>query len=183
MKTQFARFILRITGWKLVREVPAEPKFVGLVAPHTSNWDFVWGKLAIMGLGLKGYVLTKKELFFFPLGLILRAFGAKAIDRSKSSSLIRQVIGYFHEADSFILFITPEGTRSKTSRWKPGFHFIARNAQVPVYLTFIDYRTKRLGLHQGIELTEDVRADINRIKEAYSQFTPKFPENFSTEPQ
>lgn len=183
MKGSLARFLLKITGWELVREVPKQKKYVGLVAPHTSNWDFIWGQLAIIGLGEKGHVLMKKELFFFPLGAILRAFGGRPVDRKKSGALVKQVLKYFEENEHFNLFLTPEGTRSKNHRWKTGFHYIARRANVPVYMAFIDYSTKRLGLYEKFELTDDARADVNKIKAYYSQFTPKFPEQFSTEPQ
>lgn len=183
MIKHIARLILKITGWHLVEGVPEESRFIGLVAPHTSNWDFIWGKLAILGLGQKGVVLIKKELFFFPLGGILRLLGGKPVDRKKSGALLKQVIHYFKTHECFALFITPEGTRSATHRWKTGFHFIARHAEVPVYLTFLDYKTKRLGMHGKTYITDEALADMNRIKQVYAQYTPKFPEKFSTKPQ
>jgi 1-acyl-sn-glycerol-3-phosphate acyltransferase len=30
----------RLSGWKTTGEIPSEPKFVAIGAPHTSNWDF-----------------------------------------------------------------------------------------------------------------------------------------------
>lgn len=175
--------MLKLFGWKLVEGIPPDKKFVGLVAPHTSNWDFIWGQLAIIGLGQKGNVFMKRELFFFPLAPIFRALGGKPIDRKKSRSVLKQVIAYFRSEEHFTLFLTPEGTRSKNHRWKTGFHFIASHAGVPVYLTFIDYKTKKIGFLGKFEISDNAVADVNRLKQAYADINPKKPDQFSTQPQ
>lgn len=54
MKRSFSRFLLRLFGWKVVATVPDFPKSVICVAPHTSNWDFILGKLAYTALGRQG---------------------------------------------------------------------------------------------------------------------------------
>ena len=48
MKVKISRFILKLFGWKYVGEIPAVKKAVVLAAPHTSNWDFIWGKMAFV---------------------------------------------------------------------------------------------------------------------------------------
>ena len=35
-----AKRILTWCGWTIKGELPAQPKFILAVAPHTSNWDF-----------------------------------------------------------------------------------------------------------------------------------------------
>ena len=68
-----ARFIMWLAGWKYKGELPAEKKAVIISVPHTSNWDFFWGELAFLSQGIPAFILMKKEFFFFPLGMILRA--------------------------------------------------------------------------------------------------------------
>ena len=38
------------------------------MGPHTSNWDFILGKMAFISYGVKAKYLIKKEAFFFPFG-------------------------------------------------------------------------------------------------------------------
>src|SRR5690606_18950946 len=61
----FGRSILRLGGWRLVGEFPDEPRVVLIGAPHTSNWDGIWGMAAKIGLGLEIRILGKQELFWW----------------------------------------------------------------------------------------------------------------------
>ncbi len=59
-------FILRILGWKINGVMPAGiRKCVVVVAPHTSNMDFILGRLGFNVLKLRTRFLIKKEFFFF----------------------------------------------------------------------------------------------------------------------
>jgi 1-acyl-sn-glycerol-3-phosphate acyltransferase len=42
------RLVLRGIGWRLEGAVPNVPRCVAIVAPHTSNWDFVVGLAALL---------------------------------------------------------------------------------------------------------------------------------------
>jgi len=42
---KFSKWILKITGWKAIIKVEEPAKSVICIAPHTSNWDFLIGKL------------------------------------------------------------------------------------------------------------------------------------------
>lgn len=89
--------ILRLFGWKVVCSVPDYPKCIIGVAPHTSNWDFILGKLAYWSLGRQAGFLIKQEWFFFPMNLIFKAFGGIPVKRGKGSSLtdtlIKKILG------------------------------------------------------------------------------------------
>ncbi len=174
-----SKYILRLCGWKLAGNIPPEKKYLIIVAPHTSNWDFVIGQLFCMSNGIKSRVMIKKELFFFPLGNFLKALGGIPVDRQKKTDIVDQMISLFETNDSFILTITPEGTRKKVSEWKTGFHRIAIGANVPVLLGFIDYKEKLVGTSLFFRLTNDVDLDMLKIKKFYMQINPKYPDNFS----
>jgi len=164
----------------MVGKIPGEKKYVIIVAPHTSNWDYVVGQLFYLSSGMKAKVMIKKELFYFPLGILLRWLGGIPVDRHRKTDIVDQMIRQFEINDSFVLTITPEGTRKKVSEWKTGFHRIATGANVPVLLGFFDYKRKLVGTDELIYMSNNLEADMLRIKMFYSDKNPKYPENFST---
>lgn len=171
-------FILKSFGWKIHDHQPdGVKKAVICVAPHTSNWDFVIGKIAFGYYGIPTKFLVKKELFFFPLGIWLRYLGALPIDRNKKSQITEQVVQHFNAHDDFFLVLTPEGTRSYQPNWKKGFYHIAQAANVPVYLGFIDYKNKTGGFDGRFDLTEDADKDILEIKKRLAKYTGRIPQN------
>ena len=80
------RMIFKLTGWKTKGHPPALKKFVIIGAPHTSNWDFVYGLCAWKLYGVEPRYLIKKELYFFPLNLLFKATGGLPVNRSKSEN-------------------------------------------------------------------------------------------------
>lgn len=126
--------------------------------------------------------MVKKELFFFPLGWILRKIGAIPIDRKNSTSIIRSVISEIEKSDNFCLAIAPEGTRKPVRRWKTGFHLIARATGLPVYMGYFNWDGKHIGYGKKVELTDDAAADMRRIQQLYEDMNMKgkFNENYLT---
>lgn len=180
MKKAIYSFIFyKILGWKTVLTVPIADKCVIAVAPHTSNFDFLIGKTFYNAIGNKASFMMKKDWFFFPLGLILKAMGGIPVNRNRKTSLVDQMAKVFEERDQFNLAITPEGTRKPNPDWKKGFYFIALKAQVPIVLIGIDYRTKSIVAGKVIYPSGDVDADMIEIKEYFKQFQGRNPENFA----
>ena len=54
--------------------------------------------------------------------------------------LVDNVATIFGQQDSFYVIITPEGTRSLNTNWKRGFYYIAKQANVPIALGYLDYK-------------------------------------------
>ena len=46
------RTILRLGGWRMEGEFPDLPRLVLIGAPHSSNWDGLWGLAAFIEAGL-----------------------------------------------------------------------------------------------------------------------------------
>lgn len=176
-----AKFILWIFGWKILGEAPKEKKYITLIVPHTSNLDFFMGKLANWVMGVKPKLLVKKEAFNFVTGPIIRMWGGIPIDRSKGSSVIPQVVKMFEENDEFVLGITPEGTRKRNPQWKTGFQRIAKAANVPICLAFIDFGKKELSMETMYTPTEDMENDMKEIKSFYKDKVGYHPEKFAIE--
>src|SRR3546814_12873418 len=53
------RTILKLGGWRMVGEIPDIPRLVLIGAPHSSNWDGIWGFAAKIALGIDIRVLGK----------------------------------------------------------------------------------------------------------------------------
>lgn len=172
------RIILKLMGWKIDKHVPdGVKKAVIVMGPHTSNWDFVIGKMAFVTFGIKARFLIKKELFFFPFGPILKAMGGIPVDRKANNNFTEQAVDYFNNNESMYMVFTPEGTRKYSPHWKKGFYYIAQKAKVPIYIGYMDYERKIGGFHSLFQPTGDADKDILEIKEILKQYKGKFPEN------
>ena len=126
--------------------------------------------------------MIKGELFWGPLGWLLRKLGGIPVDRSRGSNVALSVIKEMKEKDVVHLALAPEGTRKPVKRWKTGFHTIARQVGCPVYMGYFDWGTKRISRGQKVELTDDARADMERIQAMYEEMhlVGKHPEMYIT---
>ena len=137
---------LKILGWRIEGEVPDIKKFVIIAAPHTTNWDFPITLAGTFVLKIKIYWMGKAAIFRWPFGAVCRWLGGIPIERSQSKNVVEQTVNAFNEMDNLIMIIPPEGSRKKVSYWKIGFYHIAKGANVPIVLGFLDYRRKVGGI-------------------------------------
>ena len=171
--------ILRLFGWKLIGDFTHIKKSVVVMAPHTSNWDFVIGRLYLSAMGMNNHTLMKKEAFFFPMNILLNFLGAIPVDRkNKVVSVVEQVSELIKRNEKFNVFIAPEGTRRLTKHWKKGFFYIAHEANVPIVLSYVDYNKKEVGIAKIIKETKNLEDLMKEINEFYKNITPKYPASF-----
>lgn len=166
MQKLFA-LIFKWLGWKIVGQLPEEKKYVVIVAPHTSNWDLIICLIARFSVGTKVNFLAKHQLFFFPLGVLLRALGGTPVDRSKKGNKVDQVVALFRQRDSFRLGLAPEGTRSPVARWKEGFYHIACQAEIPIIMIGPDYARKEIRISAPFWPTGEIDTDFPKIIEFF----------------
>lgn len=173
--------ILRLFGWHTDGALPAGiRKAVVISAPHTSLWDFVVGRLTFWAIRVNIRFLIKDEMFFFPLGHFLKWMGGVPVKRGKyKSNMVGDVAALFRKYDDLVVVITPEGTRKKVEQWKKGFYMIAQEANVPIALSFIDYRTKTGGVGPILYPTGNYEEDFKVIRDYYRTMTAKHPERFN----
>jgi len=167
---------LKLFKWTVVGDVPSDPKWVAIVAHHTSNWDFPTLLAASFYFRIHAYWIGKHTLFRGPFGWILRRIGGIPIDRQSRHDSVEQVVQAFNEQDKLVLGIAPEGTRKRTMHWKSGFYHIAYGAGVPIVLVFIDYKRRSAGIGPTVIPTGDLDEDMRKIREFYSHVVPKYPE-------
>ena len=161
------RSILRAGGWRMVGAFPDIPRLVLVGAPHSSNWDGVWGFAAKLALGLDIKILGKRELFWWPLGPLLRRLGVIAVDRASTRGVVEQLATLIGSSDKFWFGLAPEGTRKPVAQWKTGFWKIARAADVPVLPAYFHYPDKVIGIGPPFHLSDDMAADMARLRAWY----------------
>ena len=171
----FSIGFLKLNGWKIEGSLPSEySKFVLIAAPHTSNWDLPYTLMVAFALRLNIYWMGKRQLFRWPFGGLMRWLGGVEVNREQSSNLVTAAAQALVAAKGPVqLIVPPEGTRSKTRYWKTGFYWIAHTAQVPIVLSYMDYKRKLSGLGPVFTPTGDIEADMVKIKAFYAQFKGK----------
>lgn len=168
------RTVLRLAGWRIEGALPDAPKIMVVGAPHTSNWDFLYGMAVMFAIGIHASWMAKHTLFWPPLGWILRHFGGVATNRSAAHGAVEEIAGAFREREQLVIGVTPEGTRSPVTEWKTGFYRIAERAQVPMALASWDYEKKVFTLGPSFLPSGDMEADMERVKAYYRQFRGKY---------
>ena len=166
-------------GWKTNITVNHPDKFIIALAPHTSNWDFIVGRLYMRSQNMNINFLMKKEWFFWPLGILLRHMGGIPVYRSKHTSMTDHLAQEAKDRPSFKLCITPEGTRSLNAEWKKGFYYIALKAQIPVLLYGVDYERKLIQCTKSFVPTGNIDRELREVKLYFKDFKGKYPEKFT----
>ncbi len=162
--------------------LPDAPRFVLIVAPHTSNWDFPLGIFAMFTVGLRLTWLGKHTLFRFPVRALLRWLGGEPVDRGAPLGVVGAAIERFRQRPQWVLAIAPEGTRRRIAQWKSGFHRVARGAGVPILPVAIDYRRRVIAIGTLFEPTDDAAADTAVLRGRFTADMARFPGQFATEP-
>jgi 1-acyl-sn-glycerol-3-phosphate acyltransferase len=177
----FSKVVLWLFGWKVDIRIPEEKKYVIAIAPHTSNWDLLIGKLANWSTGHQPKFIIKKEAFNFFTAPILKMWGGIPIDRNNTITVVDQLVNHFEENEYFVLGITPEATRKRNPNWKTGFYRIAVKAKVPIYLGYVDFKTKEGGMHQRFDPTGNMEEDIKKIKAYFKDMEGYHKDRFTIE--
>ncbi|HEY9133270.1 MAG TPA: 1-acyl-sn-glycerol-3-phosphate acyltransferase [Dyella sp.] len=167
------RGLMRLGGWRLLGELPNEPKVVVIGAPHSSYWDGFWGLVMKIAIGVNIGIMIKREVLEGPLGVILRPIGMIPINRGAATDVVGQMVERFASQEKMWLGITPEGTRKRVRRWKSGFLRIAHTAGVPILPVFIDYPSKTFTLGTPFHTTDDPDADMATIQKMFQPYRGK----------
>ena len=176
-----SRVMLKIIRWRVIGSLPEEQrKYVLIVAPHTSNWDFILFIFTVSVLRLQPSVLIKSSLFVGPLGWFLRYCGAIPVNRTQANSLVDYITGIYTERDEFVLIITPEGTRSANPNWKRGFHHVATKAEVPILVVSVDSTKRVIAIEGLMEPSDDVAADMLKLKQLFDSKSGLKPKNYAS---
>ena len=174
---QLAKFIFfKLLKWKLIGDFPEIDKCVVIVATHTSWVDFILGLLVRRVFNEEVNFIGKQSLFKPPFGWYFRWMGGAPIDRSKSQNKVAAIVKLFEERERFRLALAPEGTRKKVLKWKTGFYYIAKMAEVPIIMVAFDFGKKEVKISEPKYPTNDMEADLQSYREFYKGVVGKIPE-------
>ncbi|MBC7405443.1 MAG: lysophospholipid acyltransferase family protein [Cytophaga sp.] len=172
---------LRLAGWRVEGNAPAEEKYVLIAAPHTSNWDFPVTLMVCFALRLNVYWMGKASLFPPVIGKIMRWLGGIPVNRDRTGNLVQSTIEAFHQHKQLTVIVPPEGTRGTVTHWKTGFYYIAQGAGVPIALGFLDFKRKVGGVGMLFYPTGDIAKDMQAIQEFYAGIIGKNSKQFDSE--
>ena len=186
MGKRLAKWLLRLSGWQLNPDIPeAVQHCVIIAAPHTSNWDIYYARLGFYLMGVPMKFTIKKEWTRFPLNLLVEPLGGLPIDRSprgkkgERPSYTQLMAELLQEYDRIAMMVTPEGTRSKRTKWRTGFYYAALEANVPICFGYLNYAKKEAGVGGPVYPTGDREADMKKIMDFYRDIPGRFPEQFA----
>lgn len=174
----FWKIFLTLLQWRTDVMFPYHDvkKYIVLVGPHTSNWDFVIALAYRTILGMSNpRFLAKKELFKPPFGFIFCALGGTPVDRSGKQNLVDEVAAIFDRHEHFALAMAPEGTRKRVDKLKSGFYFIAKKAGVPFVIAGLDYKKKQIVFSEMMYATESQEDDFGRVHTFFRKIEGKRP--------
>ena len=134
------------------------------------------GLFAKIVLGVRIHFVGKDTLFRWPLRPLFVWWGGIPVNRREPAGFVDAIEREFANREEFILALAPEGTRGRSGSWKSGFYRIARAANVPLALAFIDFPSREIGVGDYIDLTGDVAADMARIRAFYASKRGRHPD-------
>jgi len=171
-----ARNLMRLWRWRFEGRFPDRSKALLVVAPHTSNWDFIVGALAMLALGLRISWLGKHTIFAWPLGPLMRWLGGLPVRRDAGAGTVGQAVALFRANDGLLLALAPEGTRRRVARWRSGFSLIAAGADVPAIPIGFDWGRRVVKLGPPMQLSGAPEADEQAMRPWYEGIVPRRPE-------
>ena len=168
--------VMWIARWEFVGEKPEESYYVVIAAPHTSNWDLLYLLASVYSVNLDIKWMGKHTLFRGPMGPIMKALGGVPIVRHKNTNVVDKAAELFDDPNGFVLVVPAEGTRGYMPHWKSGFYHIARKADVPVCLSFVDFSRRQSGMGPLIRMTGDITKDMDKVRAFYVDKVGAYPE-------
>jgi len=181
LKKLFARFVAWLGGgWTMENNIPKDmKKCVIVAAPHTSNWDFIYGLAGLWILGNRIRYLIKKEVMVPPLSWFIKWSGGIPVDRSKNNNMTQELVDLLDGNEDLFLLFPAEGTRSYVNKWKTGFYKVALETGLPIVLGYLDFEKRTGGYGAWFQPTGDKKKDFEFIEEFYKTKKGKHPEKYN----
>ena len=170
-----AKTFLNFTGWKIVGKLPNEKRIVVVCAPHTSNWDFIFGMILVLAIDIKVKFLAKKSIFVPIFKILLNKLGGIPVDRDNPELLVQKIADYSKNNEGVLIAVTPEGTRKKVMKWKTGFLRIAKISDSIILPLGIDYPSKTFTLEKVFNPTGENEKDIIALKFILKNYIGRHP--------
>ncbi len=173
--------LLVMYRWRIEGQIPNKSKLIMILAPHTSNWDFLSALATMWATGFGCKFLMAGGYFWWPLGSLLRWLGGVPVNQHMRTDLVSHLTDAINERNKYFLALFPEGRRIKMMEWKTGFARIASNTGVPFQLVTLDY-SKRVSIYGPVmESSGNPELDMEKVQRHYQGAVGKNPENFGAD--
>lgn len=177
-----ARSALWLLGWRFAGSLPPVRKAVLIVAPHTSNWDFVIGVAALFAIGVRVAWLGKHTIFRRPWGILMRWLDGIPLDRrQRGVGAVEHVVEILNSRSTVLLGLSPEGTRRPVEQWRSGFYFIALGAGIPIVPVALDYATHTIVIGEPLTPSGDYDRQLAVLMGFFAAMTPKHESGWVTQ--
>lgn len=162
-------------GWKYQVPADLDGACVYVAYPHTSNWDTVLGICASYIWDIKIFVLVKEDYDKPILRDIMKFLSMLPIQRSGGA--LNASRDYYKKTGASIT-IAVEGTRKLGKGWKKGFHWLAKENNIPIVLGHYNYKEKIFGWDAVFDAGPTPDDTLQKCKEIYEKTNPigKYPE-------
>lgn len=164
-------------GWKFQEPHP-KMSCVYIAYPHTSNWDTILGLCASVIWDNNIFTLVKEDYDKPILRDIMKSFKMLPIKRSYSGA--ESVQDYYNKIGGSIV-IAVEGTREKAQGWKKGFHWFAKNNNLPIIIGYFNYKEKTFGWDAILTAGDTPEETLQKCKDILDKSNPvgKYPNKAS----
>jgi len=182
IRKAISKIILKSLGWKTSINVDDKIKrCVMIAAPHTSNWDFFFSLFTSWQYDIKFRFFIKDSYTKkFLLGSVVRKLGGIGVDRSKKNkNLVNYAIELLENSEEMVILVPAEGTREYVEKWKTGFYHIAKGANVPIALGFLNYKDKVSGVLSMLYTSDNMEEDFKKIEDSYKDVPAKHPKLYN----
>lgn len=172
--------MLRLGGWRIDHFVPTDKKYLMLAGPHTAMADGFWMVVAGFALGIRPSFLVKETYINGIMGRIILRVGGIPVLAGAGKNKVQASIDSIQAQNKMVLLMAPAGTRKRTERWRSGFYYMGKATGLPIYLSFLDYGKRHIGVHpEPIYISDDISGDMDKIRAVYANKRGKVPENES----
>ena len=170
------KFLMKISGWKTIGQLPKDQRVVLIAGPHTSNWDFVLAMSLILSLDVRIHWVGKHSIFKKGFRRLFKKMGGIPVNRVNPQALKTEIYNITERYRGFIIAISPEGTRKKVERLKSGFLRIANETNSRILMVGVDFSNKTIDFGDFFSPSGDMDKDLKFIKDYFGNFTGKHPE-------
>ena len=170
------KFLMKISGWKTIGQLPKDQRVVLIAGPHTSNWDFVLAMSLILSLDVRIHWVGKHSIFKKGFRRLFKKMGGIPVNRVNPQALKTEIYNITERYKGFIIAISPEGTRKKVERLKSGFLRIANETNSRILMVGVDFSNKTIDFGDFFNPSGDMDKDLKFIKDYFGNFTGKHPE-------
>ena len=174
-----SKLIFQMLGWSVIGHTKYPRKSLVIAAPHTSNWDFFYGRCYAYIVGFSPKYLIKSELFLPILGKLIKINGGIPVYRDSNNNLVEQISKKINSSKELIIGMSPEGTRKRVDKWKTGFYYISLKSSIPILLLKLDYSNREIGIIQEFYPTGNFDEDMKYIESKYKSSFAKKPMNYN----